>query len=498
MKKIKKVLVANRGEIALRVMRTCREIGIATVAVYSSADRSMPHVRFADEAYLLGEPAAKLSYLNQEKIVEVAARTGADAIHPGYGFLSENAGFAEKVKEAGVIFIGPTPEAIRLMGDKTNARKMAKSVHIPIVPGTEEPIASYEEARATALAIGYPILLKAAGGGGGKGMRIVHAEGELESHIRASQSEARSAFGDERVFIEKYIQGPRHIEVQVLADHFGNVVHLGERECSIQRRHQKVIEESPSPAVDEALRQAITSSAVRLISASGYTNAGTLEFIMDKEKNFYFLEMNTRLQVEHPVTEMRTGRDLVKEQILIASNNPLSFQQKDVTFQGHSIECRIYAEDPDNNFFPSTGGIVRLRPAAGNGVREDRGVEEGNEISTYYDPLIAKLIVWAESRPAAIAKMKAALGAYELFGVRNNLTLCEWVIGHPDFAQGICTTHFLQDQFTPEKLAKPGKELLELAAAAALTKHTSPSRNAVAPQNKNQTLWKKQRKDLLH
>jgi len=466
--KIKRILIANRGEIAIRVIKTCKEMGIQTVAVYSEVDHNALHVRMADEAYLLGPAPARESYLNQEKIIKIAKYTKSDAIHPGYGFLSENPIFVELVEKSGLIFIGPSAKSIRLMGDKTAARKLASSISVPIVPGTTEPLTSIEEAINTAFKVTYPILLKAAGGGGGKGMRIVNSESELASSFRSSQSEAKSAFNDGRIYIEKYIQNPRHIEVQILADNQGNVIHLGERECSIQRRHQKIIEESPSTIVTTEIRERLTKAATTLIRASGYNNAGTIEFIFDQSRNFYFLEMNTRLQVEHPVTEMRVGLDIVREQIGIAEGNPLSINQGDVVFNGHSIECRVYAEDPSNNFYPSVGKIVSLKSPMGLGIREDRGIEEGNDISSYYDPLISKLVVWAITRHEALERMRCALSNYEIFGVRNNLSLCSWVMNHPKFVNGDFDTNFLHRYFKPEDIARTPDQILKVGAIAAI------------------------------
>lgn len=467
-KKIKKTLVANRGEIAVRVIKTCKELGIGTVAIYSEIDRESPHVRQADEAYLVGPAPATESYLNQSKIVEIAKKSQTDAIHPGYGFLSENPSFVELLERNRITFIGPNAASIRLMGDKTAARRLAQSIGIPIVPGTTAPVSSEDEAAAVATQLGYPILLKAAGGGGGKGMRLVQSESELSSAFRGSQSEARSAFADDRVYVEKYIERPRHIEVQVLADMHGNVVHIGERECSIQRRHQKVVEESPSVFINESIRDNITQAAVQLIKASGYVNAGTIEFIFDQEKHFYFLEMNTRLQVEHPVTELRTGLDLVREQINIAAGNPIPFTQKDIHFRGHAIECRIYAEDPENNFFPSIGTILHLKAPSGLGIREDRGIDEGNEITTYYDPLISKIIAWGITRDDAIRRMRNALDTYEIFGLHHNVPFCSWVLQHELFREGRFNTNFIQTYYSPEKLALPSDDVLRAAATAAV------------------------------
>ena len=462
---IRKILIANRGEIALRVIRTCREMGIRTVAVYSAADRTAPHVLAADEALPIGPPPSRESYLHIGRILGAASASGADAIHPGYGFLSENPEFARRVQDAGLVFIGPSPETIASMGDKTAARSLASGAGVPTVPGTAGPVSGGPEATEFCARHGYPVLVKAAGGGGGKGMRIVREESELIPSLRGAASEARSAFGDERVYIEKYFEDPRHIEIQVLADSRGNTVHLGERECSIQRRHQKVVEESPSVIVDERMRSRMGETAVMVARACGYKNAGTVEFLVDGEKNFYFLEMNTRLQVEHPVTELRTGLDLVALQILIAKGEDLPFTQEGVRFRGHAIECRICAEDTENNFLPSTGTITHLRAPAGPGIRDDRGVEQGDEIGVYYDPMMAKLIAWGGTRDEAIARLVRALREYELLGVRTNIPLCLFVLTHPRFAAGDISTHFIGRYFSPGTLLA-GAPIEEGAAAA--------------------------------
>jgi len=439
----RKILIANRGEIAVRIMRTCRELGVGTVAVYSDADAAMPHVFAADEAYRIGPPPSRESYLRIDTLLDVARRSGAEAIHPGYGFLAENPVFAAAVADAGLIFIGPPASAIRAMGDKTSARSLVKKAGVPIVPGTEEPLRNVEEARTFIRTHGTPALLKAAAGGGGKGMRVVHTVDELPSAFAQAQSEARSAFGDERIYIEKYLEQPRHVEIQILADAHGSVIHLGERECSIQRRHQKIIEESPSVLVDEAIRAAMGETACRAARACGYVNAGTIEFLVDRSRNFYFLEMNTRLQVEHPVTELRTGLDLVAEQLKIAAGQPLGIRQEDVRWSGHAIECRICAEDPANDFFPSTGRITQLRPAQGPGMREDRGIEVGSEVSLFYDPLLSKVIAWADDREHAIARMIRALREYEVTGVTTNVGVHLFVLQHPEFRAGTYDTGFL-------------------------------------------------------
>jgi acetyl-CoA carboxylase biotin carboxylase subunit len=439
-----KVLIANRGEIAVRVIRACRELGIATVAVFSEADREALHVLHADLAMPLGAGPAVESYLNQDKIIAAARATGAQAVHPGYGFLAENPTFAEACAAAGLVFIGPPPAAVRAMGDKVAARRVAARIGVPLVPGTTEPLADGAEAARVAREIGYPVMIKAAMGGGGKGMRLVHGYQELEGALRAARSEAGAAFGDATVYIERYVAEPRHIEVQVLADSHGSVVHLGERECSIQRRHQKLVEESPSPLVDADMRRRMGEAACRLASAVGYVNAGTVEFLVDGQRNFYFLEMNTRLQVEHPVTELVTGRDLVREQLRIAAGEKLGYTQDDVVFKGHAIECRINAEDPDANFMPSPGKIRGLRAPGGPWVRDDSGIYEGYTVPRFYDTLMAKLIVWAGDREGAIARMERALAEYHVSGVRTTLPVLRRIIGHPDFTAGRLDTHFME------------------------------------------------------
>lgn len=454
MKKIKKILIANRGEIALRVIHTCKEMGIKTVAIYSEVDKNAPFVISADESYCIGQPQSSESYLNIKKIVELSIKCDVDAVHPGYGFLSENPKFAEALMEQDITFIGPSPESMKLLGDKTAARRLAKSLNIPITPGSVDAVKNISEAREIAENISFPVLLKAAGGGGGKGMRIVNSYEEFDSAFRLAQSEALSAFADDRIFVEKYIENPKHIEIQILADKYGNVIHLGERDCSIQRRHQKIIEESPSVILDEKLRFNLCDNAIKLVKASKYFNACTVEFLVDKYKNFYFLEVNTRLQVEHPVTEMRTGIDLVREQIIIAEGGKLSFEQKDINFSGHAIECRIYAEDPCNNFFPSIGKIKWLNRPDGPFIRVDSGISDNSEISPYYDPLLSKIITFGQNRDIAIERMLKALNDYQIFGVINNIPLCKWVLSHNDFRGGFYDTHFLSkniDKFIRER-----------------------------------------------
>ncbi len=441
---IRKVLIANRGEIAVRVMRSCREMGITSVAVYSEADGSAMHVRYADEAYYIGPAPSNESYLNIDKIIEVAKKCKADAIHPGYGFLSENADFSDRCKKEGIIFIGPSGDSIRTMGDKITARKTMIEAGVPVVPGTTEPILDEEKAIQTIREIGLPVMVKATAGGGGKGMRLINQEKEIVNAIRAARSEAASAFGNDAVYIEKYIQSPHHIEFQVLADNHGNVVHLFERECSVQRRHQKVVEETPSPLITPKYREEIGRFAVAAAKAANYSGAGTIEFIVDDDLNYYFLEMNTRLQVEHPITERVVGIDLVKQMIRIADNMPLPFKQEDLHQDGHAIECRIYAEDPDNNFLPSPGVIEHITEPKGLGVRCDGYVYEGYEIPLYYDPMISKLIVWAKTREEAIDRMKRALYEYKITGVKTSIRFLERIMDTPDFQEGNYNTHFIQ------------------------------------------------------
>ncbi|EIM76420.1 carbamoyl-phosphate synthase L chain ATP-binding protein [Nitritalea halalkaliphila LW7] len=452
MGKINKLLVANRGEISLRIMRTAKEMGIKTVAVYSEADRHAPHVKFADEAVCLGPPPSSQSYLLGDKIIEVCKELGVDAIHPGYGFLSENATFAKNVTDAGLIFVGPSPEAIEVMGSKLAAKNAVSKYDIPMVPGTDHAITDIPAAKALAKEIGYPILVKASAGGGGKGMRIVEAEEEFEEQMQRAISEAQSAFGDGAVFIEKFITSPKHIEIQVLGDTHGNIVYLFERECSVQRRHQKVIEEAPSPVVSPEMRKAMGEAAVKVAKACNYYGAGTVEFIVDEDLNFYFLEMNTRLQVEHPVTEMISGKDLVKEQIHIAEGHPLPFTQDDLKINGHSFEVRVYAEDPRNNFLPDIGTLTTYRRPFGPGIRVDDGFEEGMEIPIYYDPMISKLIVHDETREKAIEKMIQAINDYSISGIETTLTFCKFVLKHEVFRSGKFDTKFIEKYFTPDKL----------------------------------------------
>jgi acetyl-CoA carboxylase, biotin carboxylase subunit len=466
MQKIHKVLIANRGEIALRVMRSVKEMGIATVAVYSEADRLSPHVRFADEAVCIGPPPSSESYLRIEKIIAAAKQVGANAIHPGYGFLSENEDFARTCRNAGIIFIGPSPEAIEIMGSKLAAKEAVAKFNVPLVPGTSTPISDVKEAKAIATKIGYPVLIKASAGGGGKGMRVVTAESEFESQLERAQSEAMSSFGDSSVFIEKYITNPKHIEFQIFGDHHGNVVHLFERECSIQRRHQKVIEEAPSSALTPEIRKAMGEAAVNVARSCGYTNAGTVEFIVDESKHFYFLEMNTRLQVEHPVTEMITGIDLVKLQVRVAQGEKIPFKQEDLSIHGHAVEARVYAEDPANNFLPDIGTLKTYKIPKGHGVRVDDGFEQGMTIPFYYDPMIAKLVCHASDRNTAIDKTIRALTEYEITGVETTIGFCKFAVSHEAFRSGNFDTNFVARYFKPEMLSPSVSEDEQKIAAA--------------------------------
>jgi len=461
---MKKILVANRGEIAMRVMRTCKEMGIKTVAVFSEADRMSPHVRFADEAVCIGPAPSNQSYLCGDKIIEVAKKLGVDGIHPGYGFLSENAEFSQAVSEAGLTFIGPRPHAIRVMGSKLAAKEAARSYNIPLVPGTESAVSDIEEAKSVAREIGYPILIKASAGGGGKGMRIVERDEDLDEQMGRAVSEALNAFGDGSVFIEKYVSSPRHIEIQVLADAHGNVIHLFERECSVQRRHQKVIEEAPSVILTPEIREAMGKCACDVARSCDYLGAGTCEFIFDEQNNFYFLEMNTRLQVEHPVTELITGVDLVRQQILIAMGQPLSIKQEELKINGHAIQLRVYAEDPSNNFLPSIGKLQTYRAPKGVGVRVDDGYEEGMDIPIYYDPMISKLITYGKDRNEAIARILRAIDEYEIDGPSTTLSFGTFAFRHEAFVSGNFDTHFVKKHFSPEKLEQGSEDEAKVAA----------------------------------
>lgn len=447
MRQISKLLIANRGEIAVRIARACRELQIKPIAVYSTCDKTARHVRMCDEAHYIGESPAAKSYLVAENIIAAAKQSGADAIHPGYGFLSENSIFAKSCLDADLIYVGSTPETIALLGDKLKARQLATSAGLPVAPGIIVDNANLTDAIEFSKKMKFPVLVKAAAGGGGKGMRVVHSVDDLEESIRSASREAKSAFGDGRVFIEKYLSKPRHVEIQILRDTHGNCVYLNERECSIQRRHQKVIEEAPSPIIDAKLRKRIGEAAVELIARAGYINACTCEFLVDEDKNYYFLEVNTRLQVEHPVTEMTTGIDLVKEQIRISEGKPLSFRQTDVAILGHAIELRIYAEDPDEDFAPSTGTLQRYTEPNGPGVRVDSGVIASSEIPIYYDPMMAKLIVWGKDRAEAVARANRALSEYVISGVKTTIAFHQTVLEHPRFIRGDITTHFLKEEF---------------------------------------------------
>lgn len=486
---MKKILVANRGEIALRIMRTIRKMGIKTVAVFSVADRNSPHVLFADEAVCLGPAPSNQSYLDGNKIIAFAKELGVDGIHPGYGFLSENAEFAKKVEEAGITFIGPGPDAMRVMGSKLAAKECVKKYNIPMVPGIDEAIDDIKIAKAIAGKIGYPVLIKASAGGGGKGMRVVEKENDLEEQMHRAISEATASFGDGSVFIEKYVSSPRHIEIQVLADNYGNTVHLFERECSIQRRHQKVVEESPSSILTSELRTKMGEAAVMVAKSCNYTSTGTVEFLLDDQLNFYFLEMNTRLQVEHPVTEMITGIDLVEEQIKIARGEKLGFAQEDIIINGHSLELRVYAEDPLNDFLPSIGALTKYIKPSGEGIRVDDGYQEGMTIPIYYDPMIAKLVTHGKDRMDAIQKMKAAIEAYKIEGVNTTLPFGSFVFEHEAFLSGKFDTHFVKQYYTPEKLTRKQRSNAELASIIAL-KYWLNKQKEIKPVESIPTNWK--------
>ena len=479
---MRKILIANRGEIAVRVIRACREMNISPVAVFSECDRPALHVRLADEAYAIGPSAPRESYLRIDRIVEAASRCGADAVHPGYGFLSENSAFAAAVGDAGLTFIGPTPKAIETMGSKTAARLAAKRAGVPVVPGTEQPIGPetpVEEIAPVAQGIGYPLLVKAVAGGGGKGMRTVTAPADLAGAVQAARSEAATAFGDAAVYLERKLTRPRHIEVQLLGDHHGTIVPFVERECSIQRRHQKVVEETPSVAVSPALRSAITAAAAAVARTVEYTNAGTIEFLVDEDGSFYFLEMNTRLQVEHPITELVTGVDLVRWQLRIAQGERLDLDPaRAVSPSGHAIECRIYAEDPDNNFLPAPGRITALRPSSGPGIRDDNGAAVGLDVPIFYDPMISKLVAWAEDRQAAVARMRRALGEYLVGGIRTTIPFFTWLLAQPDFISGRFHTTYLDEILEARKgrpFVEPGSTVEEIAAIAAALFASSPA-----------------------
>lgn len=487
---MKKILVANRGEIALRIMRTIRKMGIKSVAVFSEADRNMPHVLFADEAVCLGPAPSSQSYLNGDKIIAFCKELGVDGIHPGYGFLSENAEFAQKVTDAGITFIGPSPHAMRVMGSKLAAKESVKKYNIPMVPGIDTAIEDVNLAIDVANKIGYPVLIKASAGGGGKGMRVVEKADDMQEQMERAISEAKSSFGDGSVFIEKYVTSPRHIEIQVLADNFGNTVHLFERECSVQRRHQKVVEESPSSVVSPEMRKRMGEAAVLVAKSCNYTSTGTVEFLVDDKLNFYFLEMNTRLQVEHPVTEMITGLDLVEEQIKIARGEKLSFTQDDLSINGHAVELRVYAEDPLNNFLPSIGTLTTYVKPKGEGVRVDDGYEEGMAIPIYYDPMIAKLVTHDEDRTKAIQKMLQAIKDYKIEGLTTTMPFGTFVFEHEAFLTGKFDTHFVKNYYTPEKIKEKQKVNAEIAAIAALKLHLDLQKRLNPFENKS-TSWKR-------
>ncbi len=481
-----KLLVANRGEIAIRVMRACRELGITSVAVYSEADRESRHVRYADEAYCIGPPPAAESYLSIPRIMEVATSVGAEAIHPGYGFLAENADFAQACRDAGITFVGPSPESMRLLGDKIQARRTMRRANVPVVPGTDEIVDPGEAIRAAA-EIGYPVLVKAAAGGGGRGIRRVDSEDELRQALATASGEATAAFGHGGVYIEKYLHPVRHIEVQIIGDRYGNVITLGERECSIQRRHQKLIEESPSPVVDGRLRDQLAWAAITAGHVADYENAGTVEFLLDEQRNFYFLEMNTRLQVEHPVTEIVAGADLVAEQILVASGLPLSYTQESLPRRGWAIECRIVAEDPSAGWVPSAGVIAFAREPAGPGVRVESALYDGFQVSTYYDPLVAKVTAWGRDRAEAIRRMSRALSEFQIVGVATNIPFHERIMSLDAFRRGDLTTDFLEEHDTVELESDPGWQQAALIVAALLTdsRGAAPAVNGVISRSED-------------
>ncbi len=492
---MQKILIANRGEIALRVMRSAREMGIKTVAVYSAADRNALHVRYADEAVFIGEAPSNQSYLVIDKIIAACKKTGAEGIHPGYGFLSENAAFACAVRDAGLTLIGPSPEAMEIMGNKLSAKAAAMRYNIPMVPGTEEAITDVAEAKQRAVEVGFPILIKAAAGGGGKGMRIVDSVADFEEQMQLAVSEATSAFGDGSVFIERYVSSPKHIEIQVLGDTHGNIVHLFERDCSVQRRHQKVIEEAPSSVLTPEIRERMGRCAVEVARSVNYTGAGTVEFIMDEQLNFYFLEMNTRLQVEHPVTEMITGIDLVKEQIRVARGEALSFTQDDLKINGHAMELRVYAEDPANNFLPDIGTLQTYVTPKGPGVRVDDGFEQGMEIPIYYDPMIAKLVTYGKDREEAIERMIRAIDEYIITGITTTLGFGKFVMQHEAFRSGKFDTHFVKKYFSPEVLNEDNEQEA-IIAALMMERLLSTPKSTVQAASSEVSAWVKNRKEI--
>jgi propionyl-CoA carboxylase alpha chain len=479
---MKKILVANRGEIALRIMKTIKQMGIKTVAIFSEADRNAPHVRFADEAICVGPAPSNQSYLLGDKIIEIAKSLFVDGIHPGYGFLSENADFAEKVEQNGITFIGPKSHAIRIMGDKLSAKETVKTYDIPMVPGIDEAVTNTAKAKEIAKKIGYPILIKASAGGGGKGMRVVEVEAKLEEQMKRAISEAESAFGNGAVFIEKYVSSPRHIEIQILADTHGTVLHLFERECSVQRRHQKVVEEAPSTILTPQLREKMGQAAIDVAKSCDYVGAGTVEFLMDEKKNFYFLEMNTRLQVEHPVTELISGIDLVEQQIRIARGEVLGFSQKDLKITGHALELRVYAEDPTDDFLPSVGTLERYRKPSGPGIRVDDGFEEGMEIPIFYDPMLSKLVTYGKDREEASQLMLEAINLYEVRGVATTLPFGKFVFNHEAFRSGNFDTHFVKNYYTPKVLEEEVKEEAYLAALMAIKQYQADQKKLRLPE----------------
>ncbi len=503
----RKILIANRGEIAVRIIRACRDLNVSPVAVFSEADAGALHVKLADEAYGIGPAPSVESYLRIERIIEAARGSGADAIHPGYGFLAENASFAQAVTDARLVFIGPSAEAMRVMGEKTSARRAAVAAGVPVVPGTTEPLSSLDEAREVAASLGFPVMLKAAAGGGGKGMRLVRSEDELPAAFETAAAEAAAAFGDPSVYLEKAVERPRHIEIQVFADNHGACVHLGERECSIQRRHQKVVEECPSPINDASLRDRMGQAAVSAARAVNYSGAGTVEFLVaDQTREFYFLEMNTRLQVEHPVTELVTGFDLVREQITVAAGEPLSFGQGDIAWRGHAIECRVYAENPENDFLPSPGRITHLRVPAGPGVRDDGGVEAGAEVSIYYDPMISKLAAWGRTRAEAIDRLRRALDEYAVGGIKTTLPFFRELVRDPEFIAGRLDTGFIA-RFFERRAAKSEAEgeddaerrdVALVAAALDYALAQKQSSTGHQPREQEQSQWRLAGRAALH
>jgi acetyl-CoA carboxylase biotin carboxylase subunit len=487
-----KILIANRGEIAIRIMRACREMGITTVAVFSECDRLARHVTYADESYQIGPAPSKESYLAIPNIIEAVKKSGAEAVHPGYGFLAENAGFAQACQDAGITFIGPSPASIRCMGNKLEARAAIKGFGVPVIPGGDGAVTSEQEALETAKSIGFPIMIKAAAGGGGKGLRRVHQESELEKAITMTMGEAESAFGDKSIFVEKYIERPKHIEIQVLADKKGRTISVGERECSMQRRYQKIIEEAPSPNVTPELREALSDAGRKAAQAADYVGAGTVEFVMGQDRQFYFLEMNTRLQVEHPITELVYGVDIVKEQSHIAAGEDLRLRQEDMVIRGHAIETRIYAEDPHSNFLPSTGRVKRLVLPQGPGVRNENGIYPGYEIPVYYDPLIGKVVTWAEDRPTAIRRMRRALEEYQIDGVKTNIEFLLWAIQQEGFADASYDTSYIENHFDPAKLHTYSDEIELATMAASITAFERLRRTTIeAAEDMRENVWRR-------